>query len=194
MRLAFLMVFINLFCLIPKSEAQSKNTSFTTEFGEQVLEHTIELPVSIEEAWKYITDKDYLTRWAAPFVSIDLRIGGTWESSYNPKSDVGNDGNIVMEILTYRPTSLCSMIVTKTTKGFKHPHIVKQVAINYELKKRKNKKTLLRLSMVGWKKGKEWDEVYQFFSWGNEYSLNKLYVAITEGPVNWAESELVTKQ
>ncbi len=39
--------------------------------------------------------------------------------------------------------------------------------------------------MIGWGKGKEWDETYSFFEKGNKWSYQQLLKRLKNGAVGW---------
>jgi uncharacterized protein YndB with AHSA1/START domain len=71
--------------------------------GALAIRHTAAIPASQEQVWKAWTTSAGLMTFAAPFVHLDFRINGLWESSYNRQAVLGNPANIQNEILAYLP-------------------------------------------------------------------------------------------
>ena len=53
-----------------------RNTSYVTKSGERVLRIETVVPATTESVWKAWTDPQELSKWIAPVVAIDLKIGG----------------------------------------------------------------------------------------------------------------------
>ncbi|HTP86050.1 MAG TPA: SRPBCC domain-containing protein [Bryobacteraceae bacterium] len=57
-------------------------------------ETVIEIPATVEEVWKAITEGSEVHRWFAPEVRTDPRVGGDWVVSWGP----GMEGNGKIEV------------------------------------------------------------------------------------------------
>lgn len=50
--------------------SQVDNTSYTTQYGEKVLQLSIIVPLSKAEAWKLFTTDEGLKKWIAPVAKL----------------------------------------------------------------------------------------------------------------------------
>lgn len=61
---------------VPGAAAQEmRSTSYVTKSGERVLRIETVVPASTENVWKAWTAPQELSKWIAPVVAIDLKIG-----------------------------------------------------------------------------------------------------------------------
>jgi len=47
--------------------------------------------------------------------------------------------------------------------------------------------TKVTLLQTGWKKGKEWDDAYEYLAGGNAQLLEQLLYRFQHGPIDWAK-------
>ena len=159
----------------PTPEAGSvRNMSQTLSSGERVLRHEVEVDAPVAAVWRAFSTNDGLRGFAAPFVAIDLRPGGHWESSYNPAGHIGDPANILNQIIAYVPERMLAMRIARTPPGFPNPEVAKQVWTVIEMTDLGNGRTRATGSMYGWQQGAEWDTVYRFFERGNATVFDKL--------------------
>ena len=152
-----------------------RNTSYITKSGERVLRIETVVPVSTESVWKSWTAPQELSKWIAPVVAIDLKIGGTISTNYDPKAAIGATGTIRLPIINYIEKQLITLKVNlnekfpKSTRGEDHnlQEIVQIVDLG-------DGKTKVVSSMVGWGIGKDWGQTYDFFARGNEWTYRQL--------------------
>ena len=93
-----------------------RNTSYVTKSGERVLRIETFVPVSTEDVWKVWTAPQELSKWIAPVVAIDLRIGGTISTNYDQKAAIGNPGTIPLPIINYIEKQLITLKVNLNDK------------------------------------------------------------------------------
>ena len=153
-----------------------RNTSTTTQTGEKVLRIETIVPSSSEKVWSALTTVEGWKRWAAPVAAVDLRIGGTISSHYDAHAKIGSPGTIQLGIVNYLEKEMITFKV-KLTAQFPEKtraedqnlqEIVQIIPID-------STHTKVISSMVGWGIGKEWDEVYEFFARGNQWSYRQLF-------------------
>jgi uncharacterized protein YndB with AHSA1/START domain len=152
-----------------------RNTSYVTKSGERVLRIETFVPVSTEDVWKVWTAPQELSKWIAPVVAIDLRIGGTISTNYDQKATIGNPGTIQLPIINYIEKQLITLKVNLNDKFPKkvrdEDHNLQEIAQIVDLG---DGKTKVVSSMVGWGAGKDWDQTYDFFARGNEWTYRQL--------------------
>lgn len=118
------------------------------------------VPASIKKVWKAWTDEKEIMKFFAPIAKIELQIGGAFEMYFlldNPKGLQGSEG---VKILSYVPEKMLSFDWNAPPE---FPEIRKKktwIVIFFE---EADKKTMLKLYHFGWKKGEDWDKVYNYF-------------------------------
>jgi uncharacterized protein YndB with AHSA1/START domain len=162
--------------LAPGAAAQEvRNTSYVTKSGERVLRIEMVVPASIENVWRAWTTPQELSKWIAPVVAIDLKIGGTISTNYDEKATIGTAGTIQLPIINYIEKQL---ITLKVNLNEKFPRRVRDEDHNLQeivqIMDLGDGKTKVVSSMVGWGTGKDWDQTYDFFAQGNEWTYRKL--------------------
>jgi uncharacterized protein YndB with AHSA1/START domain len=151
------------------------NTSYVTQAGERVLRIETIVPASVEDVWKAWTTPQELSRWIAPVVALDLKIGGAISTNYDEKATIGNAGTIQLPIINYLEKEI---ITLKVNLNESFPKSVRDEDRNLQeivqIVNLGNGKTKIVSSMVGWGTGKDWDKTYDFFVRGNEWTYRQL--------------------
>ena len=160
----------------PNAAAQEvRNTSYSTKSGERVLRIETVMPATPENVWKAWTAPQELSKWIAPVVAIDLRIGGTLSTNYDQKATIGNPGTIQLPIINYIEKQLITLKVNLNDKFPKkvrdEDHNLEEIVQIVDLG---DGKTKVVSSMVGWGAGEDWDQTYDFFARGNEWTYRQL--------------------
>jgi uncharacterized protein YndB with AHSA1/START domain len=162
-----------------------KNTSFVAPSGERVLRHEVTVKASLAEVWKAVTTSEGLMSFMAPVVHMELKTGGAFDSSYRVGSKLGDPGTIHNQVLNYVPLEMFSIKVN-LTKQF--PPRLRDAGTLFAVLTFKDvgtRQVLVRESMLGWGDGEDWNQVYEFFSWGNAFTLGQLARRFERGPVDW---------
>ena len=79
---AIVTIMLALFVQIAQGQEVS-NTSYIDLNGNHVLRHEITIVAPLQEVWNAFTTTEGLKSFVAPVASIDLKVGGIWEASYN---------------------------------------------------------------------------------------------------------------
>ena len=152
-----------------------RNTSYTTKTGERVLRIETAVSVLPEQVWNAWTTQQGLSKWIAPVVAVDLKIGGKIRTNYDPKARIGDAGTIELPIINYIEKQL---ITLKVDLNDSFPRKVRDEDHNLQeivqIVDSGTGKTRIVSSMVGWGSGKEWDDAYNFFARGNEWTYRQL--------------------
>src|ERR1700737_1720048 len=152
-----------------------RNTSYVTKSGERVLRIETVVPASAENVWKAWTAPQELSRWIAPAVAIDLKIGGTISTNYDEKATIGTAGTIQLPIINYLERQIITLKVNLNESFPKRvrdeDHSLQEIVQIVDLG---NGKTKIVSSMLGWGTGKDWDKTYDFFVRGNEWTYRQL--------------------
>lgn len=140
----------------------------------RALEWNAEINAPVAQVWALFTTKEGIERWMTPLAEVDLRIGGTIRTNYNPNGTIGDEGTIVHRVLSFEPERMLSMRVEQSPAGFPHGRVIEQAwGVTY-FEPLGPKRTKIRLVSAGWGEGPEWDAAEAFFEAGNEWTLDKL--------------------
>jgi len=180
------MLVLALFVQIAQGQEVS-NTSYIDLNGNHVLRHEIIIAAPLQEAWNAFTTTEGLKSFVAPVASIDLKVGGIWEASYNRQAVLGDPANIKNEIMSFLPMEMLSIRIVQTPPDFPNPELVKRLWTVIQFQEVEAERVRVVITMLGWPKGSESDEVYDLFNRGNAYTLFQLYRRFTEGPLRWNE-------
>src|SRR5579862_6955770 len=161
---------------------QVVDTSYRSPSGERVLRHEIMVPATIEQVWEAFTTSEGLRSFVAPFAHVELKIGGFWETSYNPEAKIGDPSNILNEIISYLPMEMISIRVAQAPPNFPVPDFGKSVWTVLQFRDQGNNRVRVITTMLGWKEGGNWDVVYQIFTQGNPHVLKSLYSLFDRQP------------
>ena len=150
------------------------------------------VPAPPSTVWPLLSTTEGLRSWAAPVAAIDLRIGGTWETSYRRDARLGDPGNIRNRVLSFLPEHMLSIVVDSAPAGFPEPILVRTIWTVIELEPVRDEQTRVRVSMTGYGAGSGYDALYALFEQGNALTLSKLRERVVTGrPANWSEAPLM---
>jgi uncharacterized protein YndB with AHSA1/START domain len=143
----------------------------------------IKVSTSLSNVWNAFTTTEGIKTFFAPDGKIELKFGGRYEIYFNPPENVRNRGSEGCNILSFIPERMLSFTWSAPPE---FPNVRKERTwVVLEFEDLKDSTVLVRLTHLGWKEGKEWDEVYNYFdgAWG--VVLNRLKKRFQEGPIKW---------
>lgn len=156
-------------------QAQIENTSYTTQYGEKVLQLSITVPISKQEAWKLFTTHDGLKKWLAPVVMIDMRTGGFIRSNYDSSKTLEDSSSIQLDIINYIEYQMLTLKVTLNNNfPMEARNTDKNLQEILEFRDAGNGNTKIISSMIGWGSGDAWNKTYDFFVRGNEWTFEEI--------------------
>jgi uncharacterized protein YndB with AHSA1/START domain len=142
--------------------------------GSRVLKLSILIHAPREKAWEAFATTPGLLSWEAPVAAIDLRVGGYLEASYDPKSKLGDPNNIKHEITAFTPGRRLEFRNVQAPHGFPHQELFGTVRHVLTFEDAGPGVTRVTITDVAYGKGKDWDQLYDFFHGGNAYVLELL--------------------
>lgn len=166
------------------------NTSYEPAPDEFVLRHEMVVPAPPGAVWEAFTTSEGWMSWAVPFASIDFRLGGRIETSYDPAARPGDDANIVSRILAFVPGKMMAFQAERPPPGFPHPELLDDLFSVVELTPYGEGETRVALSGVGYTNSPGHLELRAFFERGNAYTLERLIGRFASGPVDWSTLQL----
>jgi uncharacterized protein YndB with AHSA1/START domain len=158
------------------------DTSVTGADGSRILRESIVIAAPRQALWNAFATTEGLKSWEAPVAAIDLRVGGSLEASYNPKAQLGDPNNIKHEVLGFLPGELLIFRNTQAPHGFKHQDLFARTTTIIQFEDAGAGRTRVTVSGVGYRAGKDFDELYAFFHSGNAYLLEMLKAHFEGGP------------
>ncbi len=149
--------------------------SFTLPGGERVLQLATVVEAPVAQAWAAFTTEPGFTAWAVPLARIDLRVGGSIETSYDPKVPLGSKQTIRNEIVALVPERLLVMRNVQAPPGVPFDVAIfqsTQTALWFEPLDASH--TRLTLVAGHFLAGPAYDGVMKFFQAGNAYTFGEL--------------------
>lgn len=159
--------------------------TYTASDGSIVLVHTIEVPASRVETWRAFTTSEGLMTWAAPFARVDFRLGGIWESSYDPEAAAGAPGNIRTRYLGFVPERMLTIQAVEAPPNFPHPEILPDLFSVVQLEGAGEGRTRVTMYGVGYRDTPAHRAILDMFREANAWTLTMLHKRFAEGPVDW---------
>lgn len=138
-----------------------------------VAEAVIEAPV--DSVWWAWTTGEGLRAWLAPHADIDLRIGGTMRTNYDPSGGLGDAGTIENAILSLEPFRMLSIRVSRAPDGVPFPTAIFRMWTVIYLVPRSENQTMIRVVGLGFEEDEESQRMRKFFEQGNRATLAKLH-------------------
>jgi uncharacterized protein YndB with AHSA1/START domain len=151
------------------------DTSFRTSAGERVLELGVDVPAPLDVVWRAFTTAEGFQAWAVKLARVDLRVGGEYETSYDPKAVLGAPGNIRNRIEALVPMRLVVIRNVQAPPGapFDVPTFqTLQTAVHFVATG--ERQTRVTLQTAGFRDGEKFDSVYRHFLMGNRWTLAQL--------------------
>lgn len=127
-----------------------------------------------EEVWRVFSTDEGFQKLGVAKAKVDLRPGGLILSHYDPNGELGDEGTIQTEILSYEPLRMLTTRIQKPPKGFPFPEAWKRVWTVISLSDLGDQRTEVRLAMIGYDASQESQEMREFFRTGNEWVLKKI--------------------
>jgi uncharacterized protein YndB with AHSA1/START domain len=151
------------------------NTSYVDAAGEKALQLSMDIPATPHAVFEAFTTTDGFKSWAVAVAQIDLRTGGSIESSYDPKAKIGDPNTIRNQIITFIPDHLLVIRNTQAPEGFAGKEAFQKTVTVIEFTPlRDGSATRVRLTNTGYGASSEAQKVYSHFEWGNAYTLAEL--------------------
>jgi uncharacterized protein YndB with AHSA1/START domain len=125
------------------------------------------------ELWQAFTVDREIVKWMVPVAHMDLKIGGTLETSYDEHAKIGDAKNIRHTILSYEPDRMLSFTFTMPAM-FKKAHDENGHWVVVDLEPLSANKTRVTETIYGWGDGEDWDKAYAFFEKGDAWTMEQL--------------------
>lgn len=147
----------------------------TTKAGELILRQSFTVDAPAELVWKYFTQADLYSTWAAPVAEINLKINGAIRANYRPDSTLADEGTITTHILNYIPERLLTL-QAEIPADF--PYFMKQYQEDFynviEFEETGDQQTTVTSYGMGYRNTEQFHDMISMFAKGNKASYNKL--------------------
>lgn len=151
------------------------NTSYVDAAGQKALQLAMDIPAPPHAVFEAFTTSEGFKSWAVAVAQVDLRTGGSIESSYDAKAKIGDPGNIKNQIITFIPDHLLVIRNVQAPQGFAGKDAFQKTVTVVEFTLIDGgAATRVRLTNTGYGDSDEARTVYGHFEWGNAYTLAEL--------------------
>lgn len=181
------LVFAVCAALASPAAAEVADCSRAEPLGGRTLCHEAVIAAPASAVWALFSTDAGLRSWLAPVAAIELRVGGGFETSYDASRGLGDPGNIRNRVVAFTPESLLVIQVAQAPPGFAHADAVRELTTVIALEPIDDARTRVRVSMLGYREGAAFDDLYTFFARGNAWTLNQLIARAANGPTAWTE-------
>jgi uncharacterized protein YndB with AHSA1/START domain len=137
-----------------------------------------ELEAGIDDVWDAFTTNEGLRMWMAPLVEIDLAVGGTIRSSYDPGGTLGDDGTITNTILAYDPKRMLALKATGYPEGFPFAEAARETWSVFYFEELSKDRTAVTIVGLGYTDSADSRKMRDFFEPANAELLRRLGVAL----------------
>lgn len=142
------------------------------DFGRKLMTTGV-VQATPEQVWAAFTTDVGLISWMVPVAHIDLRIGGTLETSYDANAKIGDPQNIHHRILAFEPNHIFAATFDMPAMWPKahaeggHWWVlrIEPIAPGW---------TRVTESILGFGQGEDWDKAYRGFEKGDADTMKKL--------------------
>lgn len=153
----------------------------TTAAGERILAQELRVDAPVEAVWEAYTTAAGWRRWAAPVAEVDLRVGGTIRTHYEPGAAIGDEGTNTLHIVNYVPLEVLTL---RAEVGPNWPEILRQDADRLSnvilFDRLGERRTRVRSYGIGYRDAPELEELLRFFQSANEGLLERLREVLEE--------------
>ncbi len=148
------------------------------------LDFEIDVPASRASVWRALATIEGAREFYCPGGRMALKPGGTYEYHFRPNAPPGQRGMEGTTLFTLLPKQ---MLAGTGSAPPMFPQVQKEktrwVMLLDELE---DHHTRVRMTMVDWPDGKEWDKAFEYFIEHNPVFLEMLYKRFTDGPIDWS--------
>lgn len=164
-----------------KSFPQVDDSSDTEPNGSRVIRLAVEVAAPSDAVWRAFTTSEGWKSFAVALASVDFRVGGIIETSYNPQALVGDPDNIKNEIVAYVPGRILAIRCVQAPRNFEHKQEFFATSTLIEIVPVSEKASRVLATSAGFKPGAAYDALFPKFRLGNAYTLDKLRLRFEQG-------------
>ncbi len=151
---------------------------------ERILRKSVVVNASLSDVWKSWTTSRGAEAFFAPKARILLELGGEYEILFDPDAPPGRRGAEDLSILSYVPREMLSF-EWRAPPEFSNIRKEKSWVV-VQLEEIGRKKVRVTLTHLGWRRGGEWNAVYEYFDRAWDLVLARLRHSFRHGPLDWS--------
>jgi uncharacterized protein YndB with AHSA1/START domain len=136
-----------------------------------VTEAVVNAPV--DAVWKAFTEKAVIEQWMVAKTELELKVGGTWRTSYSKDSDLNDDRSIHHTVLAFDEGRMLAFRTVKTPKDFPYPAVTRTWTVVY-FASVDSGKTRVTARMMGFEDDEQGRQMRAFFERGNRSEMDAL--------------------
>lgn len=95
--------------VVMADEATVSSRIEKTPAGERILIEEVELNAPLARVWRAYTTSEGWMGWAAPKAEVELKVGGSIATQYDPEANIGDPGTNRLQIVNYVPQRLLTL-------------------------------------------------------------------------------------
>jgi uncharacterized protein YndB with AHSA1/START domain len=135
------------------------------------IEREVTVHASRAEVWRAWTTVEG-ARFFAPEANIELRPGGVYEMYFNPREPAGKKGGEGNRIIEFEPERM--MLFSWNAPVKFGPLREERTYVLLQFDDAGEGRTRVRLTHFGWREGKDWDAVHDYFGAAWTWVLEQL--------------------
>ena len=126
------------------------------------------------EVWKIFTTAEGYKQTGVAHAEVDLEIGGTIRTHYDPKGKLGDAKTIVNEILAYEPERMLAIRIKQAPADFAWPDAIAGTWTVIYLTPAGDNMTQVRIIGLGYTDSAQSQAMRKFFAEGNRWTLDHI--------------------
>lgn len=126
------------------------------------------------EVWRLFTTAEGYQLTGVAHAEVDLKIGGSIRTHYDPKGRLGDAGTIVNEILAYEPERMLAIRIKQAPAGFPHKDAVDGTWTVIYMNPAGDNMTQVRIIGLGYTDSAQSQAMRKFFADGNRWTLDHI--------------------
>lgn len=150
---------------------------------QRVIRKEIVVNASVSEVWEAWTTVEGAVTFFAPEANIELSMGGSYELLFDLDAPEGSRGGEGLKMLSFLPEEMLSF---EWNAPPQYPTVRRQRTwVVVQFFPSGQNKVKVRLTHLGWRKGEEWDKVFQYFKRAWDIVLGRLQHRFATGSIDW---------
>lgn len=129
---------------------------------------------STPEVWRIFTTAEGYKQTGVAQAEVDLAIGGTIRTRYDPNGQLGDARTIVNEILAYEPERMLALRIKQPPADFPYPDAVADTWTVIYLTPAGDNMTQVRIVGLGYTDRPQSQALRKFFAEGNRWTLDHI--------------------
>lgn len=138
----------------------------------QVTEGFINAPTP--EVWRLFTTAEGYQLTGVAHAEVDLKVGGSIRTHYDPKGRLGDAETIVNEILAYEPERMLAIRIRQAPAGFPYKDALDGTWTVIYMNPAGDNMTQVRIVGLGYTDSEQSQAMRKFFADGNRWTLDHI--------------------